>query len=172
MQFTLQKVPATLAHVNLGEEMHGDEPVLRFDLKLTADVGNDFLSQLDPTLKAALYRAEGEGSSLQAPLLDDGTHLPVLRFPSMGVIPWEGKMPIARVLLHGARKKDEVTIDGDVDKIRLVPKEGGTVELTFRVQFQPLEEQLGAVPLLLQQKQIKVSVRPNDAPDSPPESAE
>jgi hypothetical protein len=65
-----------------------------------------------------------------------------------------------------------VTIDGDVDKIRLVPKEGGTVELTFRVQFEPLEEQLGAVPLLLQQKQIKVSVRPNDAPDTPPESAE
>lgn len=71
MQFVLQKIAAVLAHVNLGEEKHGDEEVLRYDLKLDADVGNDFLTQLEPTLKAALYRAEGE-SGEQAPLIDDG----------------------------------------------------------------------------------------------------
>lgn len=169
MQFTLQKIAAVLAHVNLGEEKHGEEDVLRYDLKLTADVGNDFLTQLEPTLKAALYRAEGE-SGEQAPLIDDGTHLPVLRFPAMGTIAWEGRMPMAKVLISGGRKK--IALEADVDKVRLVPKDGGTVALTFRVQFIPDEEQLGLMPALLQTKQVKVSFAPNDAPDSPPDSEE
>ena len=172
MQFVLTKAPAVLEHVNLGEEKHGDESVLRYDLKIKADLPNSFLSLLDPSLKSSLYRAEGEAPGDQAGLLEDGTHLPVLRYPAMGDLTWEGRMPAASVVLHGARKKDLVELEGDVDKIRLSCKEGGTVEVTFRVQFLPTDEQLGAVPALLQQKKFAVSVAPNESPDTPPTSTE
>jgi len=171
MAFSLKKQSAKVAHVNLREEKHGDEPVLACDVEVTADVPNTFLSQLSPTLKASLYQAEGAQVGAQTPLIDDGTHLPVLLYPQLGRIAWELKMPAAHVVLHGARKSEDVVLVADVNKLRLSPKEGGTVEIQFRCQFPPVPEQVGAVGAMLG-RTVKVSVKPNDAPDSPPDSEE
>ncbi len=46
MEFNLEKHTAKIAHINLREERHGDDPVLAVDIKVTADVPNDFLSYL------------------------------------------------------------------------------------------------------------------------------
>ena len=165
MAFSLKKQSAEVAHVNLREEKHGEDPVLACDVKVVADVPNTFLSQLSPTLKASLYQAEGVGAELQAPLLEDGTHLPVLRYPQLGTLKWDVKMGGATLVLHGAKKADDVRLAGEVNELRLVPKEGGTVEITFRLQFIPEPEQVAAVGALLG-RQTKVSVLPGDAADS------
>lgn len=166
--FKLDKQSAKIAHVNLREEKHGEDPVLACDVKIVADVANDFLTQLSPTLKASLYQAEGEGSSAQPPLIDDGTHLPVLRFPQLGPLKWDAKMPAASVTLHSRPK---VELVADVNDLRLEPKEGGTVEITFRCQLEPNPEQVGQLGALLGHT-VKVSVAPNDAPNTPPDSTE
>ena len=162
MAFSLKKQSAKVAHVNLREEKHGDDPVLACDVKITTDVPNTFLSQLSPHLKASLYQAEGDGAAAQAPLLEDGTHLPVLRYPQLGVLKWDMKMMGAAVTLHGAKKADDVLLACEVNELRLAPKEGGTVEITFRCQFIPEPEQVAAVGAMLG-RQVKVSVRPGDA---------
>ena len=162
MPFILEKVSSKIAHVNLREERHGEDPVLACDVKVTADVPNTFLSQLSPTLKASLYQAEGEGADAQAPLLEDGTHLPVLRYPQLGSLKWDVKMMGAAVVLHGAKKADDVVLGCEVNELRMVPKEGGTVEITFRCQFIPEPEQVAAVGAM-RGRQVKVSVRPGDA---------
>lgn len=165
MAFVLKKQVAKVAHVNLREEKHGEEPVLACDVKVTADVPNSFLTQISPTLKSALYQPEGEGAGTQAPLIDDGTHLSVLRFPQLGALKWEVKMAGAEVILHGAKKADDVVLVGEVNELRMAPKEGGTVEITFRCQFAPIPEQVAAVGALLGH-QVKVSVRPGDGSGS------
>lgn len=160
--FTLKKHPAKVAHVNPREEKHGEEPVLGCDIKISADVPNSFLTQLAPTLKSALYKAEGDEAGTQRPLIDDGTHLPVLMYPQLGDLAWDVKMVGARLILHGAKKVDDVEIVGEVNALKLAPKEGGTVAILFRCQTEPAPAQVAAVCALLGQ-QVKVSVLAGEA---------
>lgn len=172
MQFMLKRQVAKVAHVNLREEKHGEESVLGCDVKVTADVPNTFLDQLSPTLRSSLYMAEGEAPGSQAPLVADATHLPVLRYAFLDPLKASGlKMPMAKVVFHASRKDESVAVDADVNELRLEPLEGGTVSITFRVQFEPAPEAVARVSAMLG-REVKVSVQPNDAPETPPESVE
>lgn len=152
MEFTLTKQAAKVAHINLREEMHGDESLLGVDIKIEADVPNDFLSYLNPTLKWSLY----DKPEKQGELLEDQGHMPRLRYAEMGQINWAGEMASA-VVIHGARKADDLDLEGGVDKVRLECKDGGTVALTFRVKVLPTAQQSSALVGLLG-KDVKVSV--------------
>lgn len=166
MHFALKKQAAKVAHLNLREEKHGEDPVLACDVKVSADVPNTFLDQISPTLRSSFYMAEGEGEASQPGLLADESHLPVLRHPFLGQQDFVGvEMPLVRVAFHGHKKADEVEITGEVNQLRGVLKEGGTVAIVFRVQFLPEDDQVGKLSALLGHA-IKVSVFPVEAPAS------
>jgi len=159
-RFKLEKLQAKVAHVNLREEKHGEDPVLGADVKLVADVSNDFLGQLSGTLKSALYASDVEATG-QLSLVDASEHLPVLRFPQLGPLTWSGDFD-AVLTLHGAKKADDVVFEkARINKIALAPKEGGTVELTFRAQVHPGADGAGALAAFLGQSP-RVSVAPVD----------
>ena len=86
------------------------------------------------------------------------TWLPVPSLP--GVV--ASSLGRLAVTLHGAKKADDVLLVCEVNELRLAPKEGGTVEVTFRCQFIPEPEQVAAVGAMLG-RQVKVSVRPGEA---------
>lgn len=131
--FELKEVKATLAHLNLRDEKHGEDTVLAVDVKMTADVTNDFLLMLSPTLKSSLYQREDEAEG-QQPLIADAGHMPSLRYPEMGTIPWTGTMS-AEFTIHGAKRAKDFTLSGKVNNLKLATKEGGTVAIEFRVQI-------------------------------------
>lgn len=159
-RFTLLKQQAKVAHVNLREEKHGDDPVLGADVKLVADVSNDFLGQLSGTLKSALYASDVEATG-QLSLVDAEQHLPVLRYPQLGPLTWAGDFDAA-LTFHGAKKADDVVFEkAHIGKLSFAPKEGGTVEVTFRAQVHPGADGAGALAALLGQSP-KVSVAPAD----------
>lgn len=163
-RFTLQKQSAKVQHVNLREEKHGEDPVLGADVKLVFDASNDFLGQLSPTLKSALYASDVEATG-QISLVDAEQHLPVLRYPQLGPLTWAGDFA-AELTLHGAKKADDVVFErATIGKISLCPKEGGTVEVTCRAQVHPGPEGAGALAAMLGHTP-KVSVQPTDAAPS------
>ena len=155
LEFNLEKQAAKVAHINVREEMHGEDPILPLDVKVETDVPNDFLSYLSPTLKWSLYdKADGQGE-----LIKDDAHLSALRYPELGVLGWAGEMEGAAVVFHGLKKATDIELEGDVDKVRLECKEGGTVALTLRIKVQPTPGQSAALMGLLGHD-TKVSVRP------------
>ena len=161
MEFHLEKPAAKVAHINLREEKHGEEAVLAVDVKITADVPNDFLSYLSPTLKWSLYDKEpGQGE-----LIPDDTHMPHLRYSALGDLKWDGDMPKAVVTIHGLKKVYDFELVADVNNLRLEPKEGGTVAIAFRLQLLPTAGQSAALVGYLG-KEVKISVVPAESETS------
>lgn len=160
--FTLSKQLAKVAHINLREEKHGDDDVLAADIKLTAAVSNAFLDQLAPGLRAALYTTASGGSEDLA--LEDNPHLVQIRFPLLRGLKWEETMEGGGLIIHGAKKSDDLGFTADINSLRLDCKDGGTVELTFRAQILPEASEVGSLTAFLGHE-AKISVRLPIAPD-------
>lgn len=153
MPFALKKQKSVLEHLNTRAEKHGDQNMLAIDIKIVADVPNTFLNQLDPDLKASLYKAE----DAQASLVEDAGHMPVLRFPSMAPFKYQVSMVKAKLTIHGAKKENDITFEVKITDIKLDCKHGGTVELTFSAATLPEAEEVGTLSGMLKQD-VKVSV--------------
>lgn len=98
--FELLKHKSKIAHLNIREESHGDDKVLAEDIKVQADVPNDFLSYLAPTLKWSLY---DKPSNAQGELIEDAGHMPRLRYSQLSALAWDGSMAKAAFTIHGAK---------------------------------------------------------------------
>jgi hypothetical protein len=153
--FELSKHQCKIAHINIRTEKHGEEEILAADVKVEADVTNDFLSYLDPTLKWSLY-AKPEGG--QGELIQDDSHMPRLRYAFLPELRWADKMAKAVFIIHGKKKTDDVEFEASVDKLCLQCKEGGTVSISFRAAVLPTPAQSGFLAGMLG-TEAKVSVR-------------
>jgi hypothetical protein len=128
--FQMSKQVCKVAHVNLREEKHGEESVTAIDLKVQASVSNDFLSYLSPTLKGSLYGKPD--TAVQGTLVHDNPgYMPRLLYPAIKQVKWEGEMPKAQVVFHGATKKADIELAADVNKLVLECMDGGTVVVSF-----------------------------------------
>ncbi len=173
MPFALKKQKAVLEHLNTRAEKHGDQNMLAVDIKIVADVPNTFLSQLDPDLKASLYK--GEEDAAQASLVEDAGHMPVLRYPSMAAFKYQVSMVKAKLTIHGAKKEQDLVFEVKISDIKLDCKHGGTVELTFSAATLPEAEQVGQLSGMLKQD-VRVSVSggqvADEVPAEPPAASE
>ena len=156
--FNLTKRAAKIAHLNIREEIHGEDKVLAEDIKIQADVPNDFLVYLSPTLKWSLYE---KADDTQGNLIEDDTHFPRLRYSRLSPLHWSIQMPNASFSLHGAKKSDSLELTANIDKLLLDCKEGGTVAITFRVSVYPTAQQSGFLASLLGQE-VCISVSPGE----------
>lgn len=168
MRFTLAKQRAKIAHLNFRQEMHGDEPVLAVDVKVEADVTNDFLSELSPTLKWSLY---DKAEDVQGSLVAEAGHMPRLRYPDLGALKWAGKMEGVEFVLQGLAEKKGLALTGALDKLRLECKEGGTVAISWSAAVRPTEAQSAKMAGMLGQD-VLVSVSGGTAAAETPDSGE
>lgn len=154
MSFSLKRQTAKIAHLNVREEKHGEESVVAVDVKVQADIGNDFLEALALGLRAALYSVDG------AQLEGVEQAYSVLRFAAMKPLDWEAPMTACEFVVHGAKRADDMEFTGEIAKpLVLAPKEGGTVSVTLQVQIHPDAHDLGALSAFLG-RSTKVSLRP------------
>ena len=140
MNFSLKETTARVANYNARQEAHGDELVSAADFKLEVDLANCELAMFHPTLRSLLY--EREEGRLE---LEDG-ELTRLRFPALGYpLDWSGKVVGATVTFHnGVSERSHVVLkDVTISKFKFTPSEGGSVKVTFSVQFRPDERQAG-----------------------------
>lgn len=157
--FSLLKKKALLSSVNCRAENHGEDKVLGVDMKFLAKVSNDELIEFDPTLKSFLFKEADSGQEELA--LEDATRMSALRFPNMGSIGWKLDLTGYAFKLHygvGA-KSDVKLIDCKVNSFRFTPQEGGSVEVSFRVQANPLPAEM---PRILEyiQKEAEIDLLP------------
>lgn len=159
MAFELEDfTPAKLRSINARSEKHGpDELHPAVDLKFQLDAPNTILSHLDGALLSSLYHkseAGGQGGQQQLDGVDELVNLPNLRFPFMGTIKWAKEYAgYTLTIEHGLGGASDIQLlDCKVNEFRINPKEGGTVEFSFRVQCSTnlTEKTMGKLALLVQ----------------------
>lgn len=144
--FSITEQTATLAHINVRPENHGDEKVGGADLKIAFTESNGLLAMFHPVLRDALYRREEtppnqeeifEGSPADA--------LTVRKFGDLiGALRLKHELKGAQVVigfgLGGASDIDFETADVDHFSVELM--EGGSARYGFRVKCNPSGEQI------------------------------
>lgn len=127
---------AKLVSSNSRPEHHGAELVPAIDLKFSADVSNDFLDQIDPLLRQCFYTSHDKTE----PIPGETKTTPNLLFKDLIDMPiklkktYEGyRLTIDRGL--GEERGSNIVIgDCKVNEIKPDMKDGGTVNVTWRVQ--------------------------------------
>ena len=151
LEFTNQQMK--LAHVNVRSELHGEEREAASDIKFEANLPNDILSELHPSLKSALYHYDtGRQDIADQGKKPEAGFLPHLKFDKLaGDLKWNDEMTGATIaiLVPGSKKAIQIE-DGKVNNVKLTPKEGGTVAFSFRFQCHPDEKIFGALATLVQ----------------------
>lgn len=165
MRIVLATVAGLLVHFNPRSELHGEDREPAADVKLSATVDNKFLDQLHGTLRHALFFHDtaNPGKDLVDKAMEENpNYLPHRRFAGLGgELRWAEEMTGGKLTLHygvGGRS-DIVLPEIKLNKLSIVPKDGGVVEVKFRVQCKPDEEQAGKLCQLVQ-KAVSFSIEP------------
>lgn len=141
--FSITEQTATLAHINVRTERHGEEPAGAADLKISFTDGNGVLSEFHPRLRHALYKAEEDP---QQGSVDGVQPEPTVRVfgDLIEKIRLKHELIGAKVLIgFGLGGSSDIELDpADVDGFGLELMEGGTVITTFRVKCHPSGEQI------------------------------
>lgn len=137
MNFNLSKTSAKLNSFNIRAEKHGEENVPAGDLKLSIKAANTILDIFDPKLREALYQnlAAEQGQEEVAGLAPT---LPNLRFANLeGPFKFSDECAGYKLVLdYGLGGDSNITLTGcKVNNFQATCEEGGTVELSFRVQI-------------------------------------
>lgn len=159
---------ATLTSVTNRSELHGDDKVPAISLGFTIEAANTILDRLDKTLREALYtRATGQDG---LPGVEET--LPLLRTTCMDSISVSGSFDGWTLQVdHGIDEGEPITFGGcRVDKFRVSPKQGGTVELHFRVGTSDIDaESLGLIGMKLGQDLSITLLAPKVAAEPKPQ---
>jgi hypothetical protein len=125
----------TLRHCNLREEKHGEDSAPAIDLKFTRQASNEILDLFHPKLRESLYWRDGD-TEAQADVPGVAKVLPNKLFNAMQPIAWDLELTGCTVVIdYGLGDGSNITLaDCKVNAFRIDPKEGGTVDVTFRVQ--------------------------------------
>lgn len=143
--FDLDKKTCTLDHINIREEKHGEDNVLAIDLKLTGKFDGDILAEFGPELRHSMFKKAESGD-----LVDQVSDAPTaLRFPRMvQPLRFDDEIIGASVMLaYGIGNIKLETCD--INNFKVECNEGGTVQVTFRVQAKPSGDQLAKISMML-----------------------
>lgn len=161
-EFQLVEERVFFAHMNLRSEKHGDESEPALDVKFELTTSNSVLKKLNPALLAALYEKDRQGD-----IEDD--FLRKLRFPLLGVLPWDLELLRTKLTVHDVDGYDITLDDGKTNKFRIEALDGGTVKLIFRCQFSAPDEDAVASLLRVLQQDVPISLEsaaPIEKPDN------
>jgi len=140
--FSITEQTATLAHINVRTERHGEEPAGAADLKISFTDSNNVLSEFHPVLRPFLYKQEESPDQGEMPV---GDALTVRRFGDLiEKIRLKHELIGASVVIgFGLGGASDIELDtADVDGFAVEMMEGGSVITTFRVKCHPSGEQV------------------------------
>lgn len=136
--FSLTTTEVKLATMTPRTEKHGDEDVSAVSLGLRLTAANTLLDALDPNLRMAIY-APVEGQD-QLPGVEPST--PILRPRMVESLKLSCRFEGWTVAIdRGIDEDDPIKLGGaKVDKFVVVPHEGGSVDIAFRVGSSDIDE--------------------------------
>ena len=155
---------AKLSSVNVRSEKHGKELVPAVDLKIVVDQGNNILNKFHPELLTSLYyKAQEDDAQADLDGVEPVTNLPNLRFPRLdSPLKWGYEGSGYRLDVdYGLGEGSNLEMFGcEVNSIGFACKEGGTVEMSFRVQVSNIEERIIGKLAGLVQHEISIILTP------------
>ncbi|AQZ99356.1 hypothetical protein B5M06_14955 [Comamonas kerstersii] len=147
--------PVKITSVNPRSERHGPEELHpAVDLHISLTTGNNILTALDGKLLDALYTKNAnadQGGQRNLEGVEEVSNLPNLKFPLMGALKWKKDLIGYTLTVQHGVGSDIVLTGCKVNNFTIDPKEGGSVDLKFRVQSSDVDERtLGKLGLLVQ----------------------
>lgn len=147
------KTPATLSSVTPRIEKHGDRDVPAVTLGLRITAANTLLDLLAPGLMAMLYKpVEADPVQGELPEVEQAISMPLLRVRIIDVLHLRGELSgWALAIEYGIDESSAIHLGGcKVDKFRVTPAEGGSIELALRIGTRDVdEESMGRLTMLL-----------------------
>ena len=160
---------ATVNHVNIRAEQHGDQAVTGCDINIQFETGAKVLDSFDKDLRPALYTDE-DPKSPQRRIPGAGREDPLSgpRFKFNGLLgplaiskEWPGYK--AQLVFGDIASSVDISLDAvKVTKIKASPKDGGTCQVNLQLQCHPAKDDYGDLALLLG-KEVKLSLTPPSA---------
>lgn len=152
--FQLVNETMLLAHINTRKENHGEEIKKGHDFKFVGRFHNSILKKLHPDLMASLYKPNETRDMLNP------ENMPELRVPKLGSQTYDAEIPRTLLRIHDIddAKNDVVLGDGKTNKFSFIPMEGGTVELTIRVQYSDPDEEEINKARRVEFQEVKISL--------------
>lgn len=157
-KFELPKTMVLFSHMNLRQEKHGEDSALAVDLKLSLKTTNDVLAMFHPSLKSRLFKKpEGAGDLVAQAGADE---LVAYCFPQMESIKWANEQynTIVRFPIGLTGKKDIVLDDAKINAFVLACYDGGTVEVTWRVQSAVTPAQIEGLSERLETGKVDIEI--------------
>lgn len=164
-----QVTDVTLTHVNFRKELHGDDHVQAADLTMAVDVPNTLLDTILPGLREALY-CNQDAAAGQGEIEGVEATLPNLRFPRLNggkfaLDDKKNKLAGYKLFIDyglGDERSNMVFDCCKVVKRAIETKEGGTVHLSWQVQYSGdrLDQETCGKLALLEQDLIAIRLIP------------
>lgn len=156
-QFSIDHlVRVKITSASFRAELHGPDPVPAVDLRVTMTASNTVLDALgNGKLRTMLYEAITKGNEPPQGELDGVdavTDTPVLRFEDLEAIKLKTKLTGYTLgIEHGIDEDSWIRLAGcEVNTFAADCKQGGTVDLSFRIQASRItEEQAGALAMMI-----------------------
>ena len=149
--FEIHRKAAKITAFNPRAEKAGSENRPAADLKLSANLSAEILDALDPSLRGWLFCKD----AVQSDLANAAHDAPNLRQPRLvQQFDWVPRYAGYELRIHdlGLDESSDLVISGcEFNRIRLAPQEGGTVIVSWRLQFHPTEAQAGKLSTLIQE---------------------
>jgi hypothetical protein len=158
-----EKHEAKISNVNLRAEKHGGERKLGVDISIKMHAGNEILDGMQKGLKESLYRKAAKGEQLDAFAAKDG--LVAVRHPCLGALPINVEYSDYELDIDGMLEGTEtiVLIDVKLKSFSIEAKEGGSVEIFFKVQARVDQEELGELADAYIRETVRITLKPPQA---------
>ena len=164
--FQLEATAATLTSVTPRTEVHGEDRVFAISLGLKITGANTLLDKLTPALRHMIYMAKPDATP-ELPGVEEST--PLLRCPGVELLTLKATLEGWTLAVdHGINESEPITLGGcRLDKFRVAPSQGGTVDLMFRIGSNDVDaEEAGLLCSHLSQE-ITITLTP---PEKQPEA--
>jgi hypothetical protein len=135
----LDKTEALLTSVTPRTEVHGEDRVFAISLGLKITGPNTLLDKLTPALRHMIYTAKPDATP-ELPGVEEST--PLLRCPGVELLTLKATLEGWTLAVdHGIDESEPITLGGcRVDKFRVAPSQGGTVDLMFRIGSNDIDQ--------------------------------
>lgn len=176
----LEKHEVDMSNVNLRKEKHGQERKLGVDITAKFQAGNLILDSLEKGLRESLFRPAGKGEQID--LVEGSDGLVAVKHPCLSALKLEGEYPGYEVevigLLDGDQQEPLALVDVTLKDIVVDPLEGGSVQLTVKLQVGVEADELAEIGEYYTRSAVRLTLTPpsrqedeNSAQQELPEAA-
>lgn len=158
----LEKHEIDMTNVNLRKEKHGQARKLGVDITAKFQAGNIILDSLEKGLRESLFRTAGKGEQID--LVEGSDGLVAVKHPCLSALKLEGEYPGYEVEITGLLDADHqeplALVDVTLKDIVVDPLEGGSVQLTVKLQVGVEPEELAEVGEFYTRSSVRLSLIP------------